>query len=76
MTKDREGHQVDDVEYLRRREADERAAAEDAACMARTAHEDLADQYAERAAAVNQASMEARVIHERLLSQIDAEDRS
>ncbi len=44
--------------------------------MARTAHEDLADEYAERAAAVNQAIMEARVIHERLLSQIDAEDRS
>lgn len=40
----------EDLDYLRQREAEERAAAEAAACMARTAHEDLADMYAEQAA--------------------------
>ncbi len=39
----------DDIAYLRRRAADERAAADAAACMARTAHADLADEYADRA---------------------------
>ena len=44
--------------------------------MARTAHEDLADDYAERADAADRASVEAGAVHKRLLSQIDARDRS
>lgn len=61
----------DDVEYLRRREADERAAAEDAACMVRTAHEDLADEYAERAAALSREAAETDATLQELVRQID-----
>lgn len=75
MTRDH-ASPLDDVAYLRRRESDERAAAEDAACMARTVHEDLADDYADRADAADRASVEAVAVHDRLLSQIDARDRS
>lgn len=48
----------DDLAYLIQREADERAAAQDAACMARTAHEDLADEYAGRAEALKREAAE------------------
>ncbi|MEW6301560.1 MAG: hypothetical protein AB1671_28140 [Thermodesulfobacteriota bacterium] len=47
MTNDDAPQHMDDVEYLLQREADERAAAEDASCLARTAHQDLADEYAD-----------------------------
>jgi hypothetical protein len=62
---------ADDIDYLRKREADERAAAEAAACMARTAHEDLADDYADRAEALAReaAAEEARL--KALLDRLD-----
>jgi hypothetical protein len=37
----------DDLAYWRAREGEERDRAAEASCMARTAHEDLADDYAE-----------------------------
>lgn len=49
----------DDLAYLEQREAAERAAAEESACMARTAHEDLADEYADRAAAMKREAARA-----------------
>ncbi len=76
MTQSEPRPQVDDVAYLREREAAERAAADDAACMARTAHEDLADEYADRAAAVERAASDAGLEQQRLLDRIDAADRA
>lgn len=72
---DRVTDQLDDIAYLRQREADERAAAEDAACMARTAHEDMADEYADRAEDARRAREQAGLDHESLLKQIDGKDR-
>jgi hypothetical protein len=48
----------DDLAYLREREAAERAAADRSACMASTAHEDLALTYAERAAGLERDAAE------------------
>lgn len=76
MTFDRENRRPDDVEHLRQREADERVAADSAACMARTAHEDLADEYADRADAAERAIEDAGQDHARLLGQIDARDHA
>lgn len=64
----------DDVDYLRKREADERAAAAEAACMARTAHEDLADEYADRAAALAQEERANADALAELLTRIDRPD--
>lgn len=61
----------DDIEHLRRREADERAAAEHAACMARTAHEDMADEYADRAAILAQDAAAREADLKDLLGRID-----
>jgi len=61
----------DDLDYLRKREADERAAADDASCMARTAHEDLADEYADRAAELAQQAAEREAGLQDLLDRID-----
>lgn len=63
----------DDVEYLRKREADERAAADAAACMARTAHEDLADEYADRAELLAQQAIDSEKQLTALLHRIDGD---
>lgn len=44
-----------DIAYLRRREAEETAAAARAHCMARTAHEDMAEDYADQLRAAEAA---------------------
>lgn len=76
MTNGEPTQESDNIEYLRQREADERAAAEDAACMARTAHEDLADGYADRAEAERQAEAQANAERTRLLTEIDKVGRA
>ncbi|WP_293873214.1 hypothetical protein [Sphingomonas sp. UBA978] len=76
MTNGEPTQESDNIEYLRQREADERAAAEDAACMARTAHDDLADEYADRAEAERQAEAQANAECTRLLTEIDKVGRA
>lgn len=71
MTNGGPAQESHNIEYLRQREADERAAAENAACMARTAHEDLADEYADRAEAERQAEAQVNAECARLLIEID-----
>lgn len=62
---------ADELEYLRQREAAEWAASAETACMARTAHEDLAETYAERAEALEQAAAENEARLGELLGRLD-----
>lgn len=61
----------DDIAYLRQRAAEERSAADDAACMARTAHADMADDYADRADTLAEAAAAGQAELEALLGRID-----